>query len=285
MKQTLPSGLGDRSVVKQAGVYLYGLATIAAGILDLIWREFDAAHQPIGGFGNHIPGHVIFADMIAVWMIVAGAAVLWRRAARAGALAMAITYLVFGMFCLPLFYTVPHRFGFRFTVFLGVLEVTFMQLILVAGGLILYASFAPPGSSWPQKSSIVARWTFGLGSVLFGLGHLISGQVVTPMIPKWMPLGASFWVVFSGIGFLLAGLAILSGLLNLLAARLLVLMLLIFEVALVPLVLAHPHVHVVWGSNAYNLVVVGAVWIFAASIPSPHVRREYDAKPQFAEVS
>jgi hypothetical protein len=69
------------------------------------------------------------------------------------------------------------------------------------------------------------------------------------MIPKWMPLGAAFWVVISGIAFLLAGLAILSGILKALAARLLALMLLIFEVVLVSLVFAHPGAHQVWGET------------------------------------
>jgi len=105
------------------------------------------------------------------------------------------------------------------------------------------------------------------------------------MIPKWMPLGPTFWIVISGIAFLLAGFAILSGILNILAARLLALMLLIFEVALVPLVFAHPSSHIAWGSNAYNLAAAGAVWIFAASIASRHTQREHKVRSHCAEVS
>ena len=66
---------------------------------------------------------------------------------------------------------------------------------------------------------------------------------------------------------MLAGIAILSGILDVLAARLLGLMLLVFSVlVLVPGPFAHPHDHVAWGSNAYNLAAVGAAWIFAESI-------------------
>jgi len=37
------------------GVYVYGLASIAAGIFDLVWGDFDASHQPIQAFRDHIP--------------------------------------------------------------------------------------------------------------------------------------------------------------------------------------------------------------------------------------
>jgi uncharacterized membrane protein YphA (DoxX/SURF4 family) len=64
---------------------------------------------------------------------------------------------------------------------------------------------------------------------------------VVPLIRKWIPLGATFWAVLTGIAFVLAGLAIVSGVLDVLAARLLGLMLLVFiALALVPLIFASP---------------------------------------------
>ena len=286
MNQFAPSTTSDRFTVGRVGVYLYSLATVAAGILDLIWGEFDGAHQPIQAFGDHIPGRVILAYITAVCMIAAGTAIPWRRTARAGALASALIYLVFAMFWLPRFYAAPHILGFRLSVFIGLLVGVFMQLIVVAGALIVHASVAAPASSWKQKSSAVARWTFGLGSVFFGLGHLTQIETVARMIPNWMPLGGPFWVVLSGIAFVLAGLAILGEILNVWAARLLALMVLIFEVpVLVPLVFAHPHQHMAWGANAYNLAAAGAIAIFAASISSRPAQREHDPGSQFAQVS
>jgi hypothetical protein len=43
------------------GPTVYGLASAAAGIMDLIWGDFDGAHQPIQAFGDHIPGSEILA--------------------------------------------------------------------------------------------------------------------------------------------------------------------------------------------------------------------------------
>lgn len=94
-----------------------------------------------------------------------------------------------------------------------------------------------------------------------------------------MPLGQELWVILTGICFVLAGIAILAEILDVLAARLLGLMLLVFSaLTLAPHIFAYPHRHDVWGSNAYNLAAVGAAWIFADSIRSRHVQRENNAK-------
>jgi uncharacterized membrane protein len=265
------------STLAKGGVYLFALATIAAGVLDLIWGEFEAAHQPIGALGDNIPGQKFFAYVVAVWMILAGAAILWRRTRRGGALAAALIYLVFGLFWLPRFYTAPHVLGFRLTLIVGLLAGMFTQLMVVAGALVLFTSVAGSSSYWIQKSRTVARGVIGLAAVLFGVVHLTGVQGVAGMVPKWMPLGGSFWVIVSGIAFLLAGLAILFGILNRLAAHLLALMIVLFEIILVPMAFANPGNHIAWGSNAYSLAAAGAVWIFASSINRPHSQREPDA--------
>ena len=263
------SRAGAASAETNFGTYLMCLATIAAGILDLIWRDFDPAHQPFGGFGYHLPARVLFACIAGIWLIVAGAATLWPRTARLGTYAMAAIYNVFALLSVPHFYTMLHRFGFHLTLFLGLVNQIFLQLIVVAGCMVLHASLAPVTPLRPDRShrivSLIARWFVGVCGVLTGIGHLANTQSVGSMIPKWMPLGASVWVVISGIGFILAGVAILAGVLDLLAARLFVLMLLIFEIILVPIIFEHPHLHQAWGGTAFNLTVAGSVCIYAAS--------------------
>ena len=96
------------------------------------------------------------------------------------------------------------------------------------------------------------------------------------MVPKWMPGSGSFWAILTGIAFVLAGVAILSEILDVLATRLLALMLFVFSLlVLAPGPLAHPRNHIAWGSNAYNLAAVGAVWIFAEMLAT---RRREGAK-------
>src|ERR1043166_7528854 len=142
MNEVAQPANSERLVVTKGAVYLFALATIAAGVFDLIWGEFEAAHQPIGALGDNIPGQKIFAYITAVWMIIAGAAILWRRTRRGGALAAALIYLVFGLFWLPRFYTAPRALGFRLTLIVGLLAGMFTQLMVVAGALVMVPSVA-----------------------------------------------------------------------------------------------------------------------------------------------
>jgi uncharacterized membrane protein len=252
------------------GIYIYGLATIATGILDLIWGEFEPGHQPIQAWGDHIPGQRVFAYIAAIWLIAAGTAILWRRSARWGARASARIYFIFAVFWLPRFYTAPHLLGAHIGLYLGVL----VGVGLVAAALIIYA-LARRGSAPRWALAPAVRWVFGLCSVDFGLAHLTGVQGVAPLVPKWIPMGGDFWAVLTGIAFILAGLAIVIGIFDVVAARLLALMLLVFSaLALAPHLLTSPHSHLAWGGNAYNLVAVGAGWIVAEYIASQRIARD-----------
>ena len=271
--------------MRRVGVYVYGLATAAAGIIDLIWGDFDPSHQPIQAFGDHIPGRTILAYITAFWMIAGGVAILWRRTARAGAAALAVIYLIFAVFWLPRFYTAPLVLGFRIPILIGVMGGFGAPLIVSAAGALIYASLAKRDSTW-SRTLLVARWIFGLCSIAFGLAHLTDIKDNVVYVPTWMPLGREFWVIATGICFALAGLAILWGILDVLAPRLLALMLLIFSaVTLVPAIFAFPHRHDVWGGNAYQLAAVAAAWIFADSNARRVEKGKHDTETRFAEVS
>jgi uncharacterized membrane protein len=282
-----PGRFGDFGglIVTRAGVYLYGLATLAAGVFDLGWGGFDADHQPIQAFGDHIPGVTILAYITGVWMIAGGAAILWRRTARAGGAALAVIYFVFTVFWLPRLYWAPHILGVRFSVYAGVLAGVGSQLIVAAAGALVFSSASASSSLrmhgsaslWP-RTIVIARWIFGLCSIDFGLAHLTDIADNLIYVPKWMPLGAEFWVIVTGICFVLAGLAILSGVQDVLAAWLLGLMFLAFNaVALPQFIFADPKNHAAWGGYAYNLAAVAACWIFADSIASYRAEREDQA--------
>ena len=267
--------------ITRAGIILYGLASAACGIMDFIWADFDASHQPIQAFGDHIPGVTILAYITAVWMIAAGLAILWRRSARAGGAALAIIYFVFAIFWLPRLYTAPHYLGFRIPVFIGVAAGVGIELIACAGGALVYASLATRSSSWP-RTILFTRWIFALCAINFGVNHLDAVADNLFFVPKSMPLGQAFWVILTGISFVLAGLAILCRIQDVLAARLLALMFLAFNVFALPaFIFADPKNHAAWGGNAFNLALVGATWIFADAIATRNqsVQSQQSMKP------
>lgn len=259
--------------MSRPAIYLYAFGTAAAGVLDFIWGDLDSSHQPIQAFGDHIPGIRIIAYITAVWMIAGSAAILWRRSARASAVAVAGIYSVIAVFWLPRFYTAPKAIGFHASVEIGVLGGFGGQLIAVAAGALVYASLATESPAWPL-TILISRWVFGISSISFGLGHLFYLQQDTIYVPKWLPLGAEFWTIFTGICFILAGLAILSGIQEVLAARLLALMLFVFNlIALPPFIFAHPERHAAWGGSAYNLAAVASAWILADALVSRRARQ------------
>jgi uncharacterized membrane protein len=115
----------------------------------------------------------------------------------------------------------------------------------------------------------------GLAPIVFGLGHLINVRAIVRFVPHWVPFG-NFWTVLTGIAFVLAGSAIVSGIRDVLAARLLMLMLFLFEIMVeIPPVFVQPHNQAAWGGAAYNLVAMGACWIFVESVAS---RRQADQR-------
>lgn len=254
------------------GVYVYAIGTMAAGVFDLIWREFDPGHQPIRAWGDYIPGERMFAYVVAVALIVGGLAILSRRSARWGAMVLAITYSIFALFWFPRLYTAPHLLGFHLNVFTAVLVGIGQQLILVAAALMIYLTAA---SNRALPSGVIG-WVFGLCAIDFGLAHLTGTRDVAPLVPQWIPLGGNFWAALTGIAFVLAGLAMVTGILDILAARLLALMLLVFSaLVLAPDVIASPHSHLAWGGSAYNLAAIGAAWIMAEFLASRKTKREY----------
>jgi uncharacterized membrane protein YphA (DoxX/SURF4 family) len=251
----------------RAGVWFYGLATVVTGILDIVWGGFEGSHQPIKAFGQHIPGQQVLAYMAGAWLVAAGAAILWRRSARMGAAGSAAIYLIFAMFWLPRFYVVPHALGFHIGILIFIVGGLGQQLLLAAPGVMVYAE-TETDPVWREKLVAAARWMLGLPPIFFGLGHLINVPAIVRFVPHWVPLG-SFWTVLTGIAFVLAGSAIVSGIRDVLAARLLMLMLFLFEVMVeIPPVFAQPHNQVAWGGAAYNLVAMGACWIFVESVAS-----------------
>jgi uncharacterized membrane protein len=246
------------------GIVVYALATIATGAINIAWGAFAAGYEPIQAFGDNIPGRQIMAYVAGVCLVIAGAAILWKRTARAGAIALGILYGIFTIFWLPRLYIAPHFLGHYPAVYIGVLDGVGQQIVLLAAAAIVYAVYSPENPRLQARTTAITRWMVGLSALDFGLAHLTGIPAVAPLVPKWLPPGQTFWAVLTGIAFALAGIAILVRVLDVLAARLLALMLLIFSVlVLAPQIPAFPHSKDAWDANAFNIAAVAAVWIFA----------------------
>ncbi|MGA8535376.1 MAG: hypothetical protein WB615_14810 [Candidatus Tumulicola sp.] len=249
----------------KVGIYIYAVAAVAAGIINLVWGDFATDWQPIQAFGDHVPGREIYAYITALWLLAGGAAMLWRRTARGGAVALAVVYAIFGIFWLPRFYYAYYLMAFKLSIVMGIADGFGQQLVLVAAGIIAYASLATRDSVGTRRMATAARVAFALSTVVFGVAHFTSLPTVAALVPAWVYPSGAFWAIVTGIGFVLAGIAILTGFLDVLGARLLTLMLAIFSaVVWISQLFTFSHDHSAWGGNAYNLAAVGAAWIVGA---------------------
>lgn len=95
------------------GVYVLGVAAIATGIINLIWGDFEAAHEPIQAWGDTLSGRGLFADAVAIALILGGVAIIRRKSARFGAIAVALAYFVFAIFWLRRLHTAAEIVGWR----------------------------------------------------------------------------------------------------------------------------------------------------------------------------
>lgn len=246
------------------GIYVYGLAAVATGIVDLMWGAFDPAEQPIQAFGDHVPGAHIFALLVGLALVVGGICVLYRRTARIGAPILAVVYALFAIFYLPRFITAPHYLGQHVSVYVSVLVGVCQQVIVICAAALIAAASDGGTSSRNDRLTRTVRWAFGLSVMVFGCNHLLSIRASAPFVPGWMPLGPSFWVAFTGVAFVLAGIAVIIRFADVLAARLLSVMLLVFSsTTLASFLIAAPKMEGNWGANTYNIVAAASAWILA----------------------
>jgi uncharacterized membrane protein YphA (DoxX/SURF4 family) len=150
---------------------------------------------------------------------------------------------------------------------LGTWNGAFEQLALVAAALTDLATLATAGDRDATRLRRVARVLFGVCLLSFGATHFDALQATADMVPTWLPPSPRFWAAATGVFHIAAGLAILSGVRAVLAARLFTAMLAGFG-ALVwaPRLVANPHAHTVWAGNAINFALVGAAWLMADAI-------------------
>jgi len=256
------------------GVWFYGLGTVLTGILDIAWGAFDLSHQPIQALGKNLPAQHILAYVAGVWLVAAGLAMLWRRSATMGAAASAIAYLLFAALWLPRYSAGVHAYGWQIAVIFGISFGFAQQLMLVAPAVIVYVSTASPDSLLQKRAAIAARWMLGLPPIIFGLFHLTSIRIFASIVPHWISFGY-FWAALTGIAFLLAGSAICSGIMDIPAARLLALMLLLFDgLVEIPPIFIRLHNEATWGAAVYNVAAIGACWIFAEFVASRVDKRQ-----------
>jgi uncharacterized membrane protein YphA (DoxX/SURF4 family) len=242
------------------GWRVYGLGVMALGMACLAFGAFDPG-QPVPA---NFPARTALAYAAGTFMVAAAAAVEWRRTAARGAAALTIYYTFFVVILMN------GRLLFRYYAVFGTYENIAEQLAIAAGGLVVYATTARMDATLAARLTRLGRLAFGVCSLVFGGAHFVYMNLTAPLVPKWLPPGQEFWGYATGVGFVAAGVAILTGVQARLAAILLTAMLVSFALLVhEPMLLADHSSHTNWTESAENLAVLGAAWVVADSLARP----------------
>jgi hypothetical protein len=227
------------------GRHVFGAAGLAFGITTLIWHDYKDWDQ-LRYILNASAGP-IFLYAVAAAQIFGGIAILFRRTAKMGAVALGAVYFVFALLAVPPIVTAPRVYN-NWGNF-------FEQFSLLTGAALICA---------PQTLHRIGRICLGLCSTSFGFEQAIYLNNTMTLVPKWLPPSQKFWAIATTIPFALAAVALFTNRMALLAARLLTVMLVSFGVLVwIPLLASNPHSHGNWSETVETFAIAGTAWILA----------------------
>ncbi len=225
------------------GRHVFGVAALAFGVITLAWHDHNDSHQL---------RYIVYSASAA--LIFGGAAIQFRRTAKAGAAVLGAAYLVFALLCAPGIVAAPQIYNSWGNLF--------EQFSLLTGAALVYAHLS---SAWsPETLNRIGRVLLGICAASFTLEQAIYLDATAHLVPKWVPPSQMFWALATTVSFALAAVALLTNRMALLASRLLTMMIVSFGLLVwVPLVLSDPHSHTNWSENAETFAIAGATWILA----------------------
>jgi uncharacterized membrane protein len=241
------------------GSRVFGLGIIALAVICLIWGDFHNG-QPVP---KAFPARTALAYAAAIFMLVAGIGLEWRKTMVWAAAALAIYYAVVVVLLMN------GRVVLRNLGIYGAYDSMAEEIAITAGAFIIWASFAKLDAAKAAPFIRIAQIAFGICAIVFGGAHFVYMNLTAPLVPKWLPPNQLFWGYATGVFHIAGGLAIIANIRARLAAILLAIMYAIFTVfALVPELLAGPSFFA-WTEIATSIILAGVAWIVADSYSQP----------------
>jgi len=231
------------------GQRVFGLGLIALGLVNL------ALGQAVAG------GLAAPKAAAAAFLILAGAALQWRRTAPWVALAVVAYELIWvlGVNNGPVILAHPGEY----LNYSGAAEPG----ALAAAALVIFARGGRVPAGRAEGLIRAGRVVFGLSAIYFGGSHFLAMGMTAPLVPEWLPPSQVFWGYATGVFHILGGLALVSGVQARLAAILLTVMYASFTPLVhVPMFLADQHSHRNWVENAMNVALTGVAWVMADAL-------------------
>jgi uncharacterized membrane protein len=189
---------------------LFAATFVGIGLWGLFTGDFGAVWQPVA---KAWPAREALIYACALVSLGAGLGLLWRRTAAPAAGVLAIYLLLWVL----VFKARPILAAPLSAVTWESAGETTVQL---AAALTLFATlWARPSVATGARGLHIARAIYGLSLIAFGAAHFAYAKPTASLVPGWLPAHMA-WAYLTGSTYVAAGLAVLSGVLAGLAARL-----------------------------------------------------------------
>ena len=234
--------------VKSPGHLFFALTMIGLGVICLMTRGFP----PIwSGVPKNLPAREAVVYLCAIVSLLTGIGLLFQRtAAIASRILLAYLLLWLVVVRLTHFVLTPTAVDAWWAV--G------DTLVMAAGAWVLYVWLAD------GKGLRIARIFYGLGLIPFGLAHFLYLKETVVDVPSYFP-SPVFWAYLTGVTFIVAGLAIVIGVLARLAASLSALQIGLFTVLVwIPIVIKGPKAFQ-WAEFVNSWALTAGGWMVADS--------------------
>jgi hypothetical protein len=254
----------ERATTLPMGSRIFGLGIAALGLACLVFGDLDPGQTVPKNF----PARTALAYCAGALMFASGHALEWRRTAAWGSAILTSYYTAFVLLLMN------GRLLIKGYAVYGTYENIAMQLAIAACGLIIYAMTAQIRIGLATRLKQFGRTAFGICSMIWRGAHFVYMDMTAPLVPKWLPPGQVFWGYLTGVCFIAAGLAVVTGIQARLAALLLTVMIRAFGLlANSPMLVSTPSSKFNWTESLLNLALTGAAWVvtdsLARSSPNP----------------
>jgi uncharacterized membrane protein len=220
-----------------AGRWMFAIGMAVFGVQYLGYGRFMGGLPPVPPW---TPGGAVGAYLVGVVLIAASIGIAINKKGRAAALVIGGLFLVCVVFL--------HLLHFKAVVLDGNDRTRALEPLALSGAAFVLAAMlstegagTSPSGADASKLVLLGRLIFGASMVVFGAQHFMYAAFIASLVTAWIPWHL-FWVYFTGLGMIAAGLAIGLNVLGRLAAIVLGLMFFLWVVVLhTPRVIAQPH--------------------------------------------
>ncbi len=254
------------------GRYVFALGMMGLGAISLVFGKYALQWEPVpAGF----PGWLAYGS--GAVLVLGGAGIFIKRIGMTSA-AVLTAFLAVWVFALQgpgAWAAVTAPGAFKSLAVSGGLLGFCEDLALMSGAwtVMILASVNndEPVIPWitDDRGLRIARTLFGLACLVFGVSHFAFLDITAGMIPAWWPAHRLF-AGLTGAGHLLAGVALITGILKRTAVRLEALMMSLFvAIVHIPMLLAHPKpedLQLDWTMLFVAISLAASAWAIAGGL-------------------